>query len=177
MNLRNQKVKSALDRLVDIYKRRPSTALTSPSITSVLEDGAECKISDGVHEVIADLPKEMGGNGNTPSPGFYARAGIAACVSMGIKMLSLRAGYEFRTIKVQVETDFDDRGIYSLADCKVSPLETRVNIQVDCDLDDAELNEFIQHVLDHDTWFVALRDSQSVKATISNVALPKAEGE
>ena len=163
----NLAIKSALDRMVDVYQKKPYIAQSTSAITGVVEDGLACRITDGNLTVTADLPEVMGGNDTGPTPGFYARAGLAGCVSMGIKMMGARAGHNFRSVRVHVENDFDDRAIYGLCDTTAAPVETRVGIEIDSDLDDSELRAFVEDVLEHDTWFVALRDSQSVKTQIN----------
>ena len=163
----NNLIKSALDRLVNVYRKRPDFARSTEVITGTVNGGLACTISDGSHEVRADMPQTMGGTGTGPSPGYYARAGIAGCISIGIKMQAARAGYDFRSIQVDVETDFDDRAFYDLADCSAAPLETRLTIVVECDLEAGQLETFIAGVLERDTWYLALRDAQSVKTRIS----------
>ena len=163
----NLAIKSALDRMVDVYQKKPQTARSTSAITGLVEDGLACTISDGNLTVVADLPGAMGGNDSGPTPGFYARAGIAGCVSMGIKMMGAHAGHDFRSVKVTVETDFDDRAMFGLCDDTAAPIETRVGIEVDSDLDEAELKAFVEDVLEHDTWFLGLRDRQLVKTQIN----------
>ena len=165
----NTLIKAALDRLVDVYQKRPDFARSTAAISGTVEDGLTCTISDGSHEVIADMPEAMGGVGAGPTPGFYARAGIAGCISIGIKMQAARAGYEFRSVRVGVETDFDDLAFYKLGGSSAAPLESRLTIEVDCDLDAEQLESFIADVLERDSWFLALRDAQSVKTCISAI--------
>jgi uncharacterized OsmC-like protein len=164
---RNHTIKVALDRLVDAYKQRPSFAESTASVTARVEDGLTCTISDDHHTVISDLPEIMGGENAGPTPGFYARAGIAGCVSIGIKMMAARAGHDFRKVSVDVEMDFDDRPVYGLCAGSAAPLETRVKVDVECDLLEDDASAFILDVLEHDTFFLGLRDAQSVKTIIT----------
>lgn len=169
----NNTIKAALDRLADVYRKKPSTALSTCSVVGTIEKGTLCRVTDGVHEIVTDLPKPMGGGDAGPTPGYFARAGLAGCVAIGIKMQAARAGYLFRSINVQVETDFDDRAFYGLGDKPAAPLETRLAIEIDSDLDEETLSEFVNDVLDRDTWFVALRDAQAVKASIASTMSDK----
>ena len=162
----NNALKAALARLAEVYRKKPSAALSTCSVVGTIEKGTLCRITDGTHNVVTDLPEPMGGEDAGPSPGFFARAGLAGCVAIGIKMQAARAGYELRSINVQVETDFDDRAFYGLGDKPAAPLETRLAIKIDSDLDEDTLSAFVNDVLDRDTWFVALRDAQRVKASI-----------
>jgi uncharacterized OsmC-like protein len=162
----NNTIKAALDRLAGVYRKKPATALSTCSVAGIIEKGMLCRITDGAHDVVTDLPEPMGGEDAGPTPGFFVRAGLAGCVAIGIKMEAARAGYEFKSINVQVETDHDDRAFYGLGDKSAAPLETRLAIKIDSDLDEDTLSVFVNDVLDRDTWFVALRDAQRVKASI-----------
>ena len=172
----SSKLKAALDRLVDVYRKKPATAFSSPSVVGTIKEGTVCRVTDGVHEVKTDLPEAMGGDGAGPSPGYYARAGLAGCVAIGIKMQAARAGMLFRCIRVQIQNDFDDRAFYGFGDNTPAPLETRFVIEIDSDLDEATLSEFVNDVLNRDTWYVALRDAQTVKASIGSMSSEKAGG-
>ena len=171
----NNAIKAALSRLAEVYRKKPSTALSTSSVVGTIEKGTLCRITDGAHNVVTDLPEPMGGEDAGPSPGFFARAGLAGCVAIGIKMEAARAGYEFRSINVQVETDFDDRAFYGLGDKPAAPLETRLTIKIDSDLDEDTLSVFVNDVLDCDTWYVALRDAQRIKASIVSTMSDKSE--
>jgi hypothetical protein len=82
-------------------------------------------------------------------------------------MMAARAGHDFRKVSVNVEMDFDDRRVYGLCAGSAAPLQTRVNIDVECDLSEDEASAFIRDVLEHDAWFLGLRDAQSVKTIIT----------
>ena len=163
----NIEIKSAVDRLVEVYEKRPQTALSSVSASGEINEGLTCRITDGAHAVDADLPEIMGGADAGPTPGFYARAGVIGCVAIGLKMMAARAGHDFRSIKVDIETDFDDRATYGLCNATAAPLETRLTIEIDSDLAEPDLKAFVEDVLSRDTWFLALRDAQAVKTEIT----------
>ncbi len=167
----NKKLKETLDRVADVYRKKPSTALSTSRVVGRIEGGTVCRITDGVHDIVADMPEAAGGEDAGPTPGYFARAGLAGCVAIGIKMEAARSGILFKSINVQVETDFDDRAFYGLGDRPAAPLETRLVIEIDSDLDEEKLSGFVNDVLERDTWFLALRDAQTVKAdTVSTTS-------
>ena len=89
-------------------------------------------------------------------------------------MLAARAGHDFRRVRVRVENDFDDRATFGFGENTAAPIETRVSIEVDCDLDEGELEEFVEDVLEHDTFYLALRDAQTVRTRIESLAAGEA---
>ena len=163
----NQKIKSALDRMVDVFEKRPEAAHCTLAASGTVEDGLKCTVTDGTHTAVMDLPVIMGGEGAGPSPGFHARAGIVGCVAIGIKMMAARAGLALQSVNVGVETDFDDGAPFGLCNKTAAPLETRVSIQVESDAPEDEVSAFIEDVLTRDTWFLALKEAQSVKTSIT----------
>jgi len=165
---RDISIKEALDRVAEVYRKKPATALSTSSVVGRVEDGLVCRITDGDQEVVADLPEIMGGDDAGPTPGFFARAGLAGCVAMGIKMEAAQSGIQCKSVSVQVETDFDDLAFYSLGDKSAAPLETRLVIEIDSDLDEESLSELVNELLERDTWFLALRDAQTVKTSIAS---------
>jgi len=76
------------------------------------------------------------------------------------------ANLVFDTISVDIETDFDDGATLGLGKGNAAPLETRLVIRVETDIPESEVDILIERVLDHDPWFLALRDVQSVKTNV-----------
>ncbi|MDT8341103.1 MAG: OsmC family protein [Longimicrobiales bacterium] len=113
-----------------------------------------------------DMPPIMGGGGLGPTPGFYARAGVAGCVSIGIKQTAVMAGVDFRRVTVDVETDFDDGAALGIGDRSAAPLETRLTIRIETGEAESDVRALVTRALEMDPWFLALRDAQSVAARI-----------
>lgn len=167
---RDHDIKEALDRLISIYERRPEVALDTVKAEGVLEDGMTCRVTAGSHTAVMDLPQTMGGDDAGPTPGFFARAAIVGCVSMGIKMGAVRAGLSLSSIKVKIETDFDDRAVYGLCDKTAAPLETRLLIEIESELPQSDIEALVEDVLTRDPWYLALKDAQVVSTKVKATA-------
>lgn len=61
---------------------------------------------------------------------------------------------------VEVETDTDSLAIFGMGGGNAGPLDTR--IMIDSDEPDAQIDALVNQVLPTDTWFLALRDAQTV---------------
>ena len=114
-----------------------------------------------------DLPTIMGGEDSGPTPGFFARAGIAGCVSIGLKQLLINEGVEVTAITLDIETDFDDAASMGIGENSAAPLETRLNIRIESEAPEAQLRPLVDRLLKMDPWFLALRDAQSVKVALT----------
>jgi len=160
---KDSRIRDAQNRVKDVFKKRQQKALSTNHATAVIKDGLTCTFTQGDLSAVMDMPEIMGGDAAGPTPGFFARAGIAGCVSMGIKQTAVMAGIVFDTVTVDIETDFDDGAAMGLGEASAAPLETRLAIRINTNLPEPEVSALIEKALGMDPWFLALRDVQNVK--------------
>ncbi|MGH9276236.1 MAG: OsmC family protein [Acidimicrobiales bacterium] len=81
-----------------------------------------------------DMPAAVGGGGAVPSPGWFLRAAVAACVSSLATMRAAQLGWTGFSCVVEVDSESDDRGILGL-DPSVpgGPLSMRIGLQMAAD--------------------------------------------
>lgn len=160
------RIREAQKRYLNALERQPQLARNTYKASATIEDGFICKFSQGERGMVMDMPKIMGGEDEGPTPGFFARASITGCVSMGIKQLAVMEGLVIGSITVDIETDFVDGATLGFGEDSAAPLETRLFIHVDTDVPESEVTTLIDRVLEMDPWFLALRDAQSVKTNV-----------
>ena len=161
---KDSRIRNAQQRVVEVFTKRPQQALSTNYANATITDGLTCTFTQGEHSAVMDMPEIMGGDDTGPTPGFYARAGIAGCVSMGIKQTAVMAGAIFDSVAVDIETDFNDGAMMGIgAGTSAAPLETRLAIRIKADLPESEISAIVEKALGMDPWFLALRDAQSVK--------------
>lgn len=160
---KTERTKQALMRVIGIFEKRPDKTRSTNHATASIKDGFVCNFTQGNQNAVMDMPPVMGGDDAGPTPGFYARAGIAGCVSIGIKQAAVLADLEFEQVTVDIETDFDDSAIFGLGTQSAAPLETRLSIRIETTEPEAVVNKLIDEVLERDPWFLALREAQSAK--------------
>jgi uncharacterized OsmC-like protein len=162
---RDAQIREAQNTVIARMQSDLAPARSTIRTTGSVGEGLACHVSQGRFDAILDLGKGMGGDCAGPSPGFFARAAIAGCVAIAVKMLAAREGVRFETVDVAVETDFDDAALFGLGDGSAAPLETRVLIDVATTADDAVARDIVARALTMDPWFIALRDPQVLVAS------------
>lgn len=160
---KDSRIRDAQNRVIDVFKKKQQMALSTNHATAIIKDGLTCTFTQGELSAVMDMPEIMGGDATGPTPGFFARAGIAGCVCMGIKQAAVMAGIDFDTVTVDIETDFDDGAAMGLGVASAAPLETRLVIRINTKLPEPEVSALIEKALSMDPWFLALRDAQRVK--------------
>jgi uncharacterized OsmC-like protein len=163
---RDDDIGSAQERIISIFKRKPSAALSSAKASGRLDEGLHCTVSSGQLDVKMDMPKELGGDASAPTPGFFIRAGLIGCVAIGIKMTAAREGVRLESVDVDVEMDFDDAAIFGLGDNTAAPLETRLTITLESPAPWVAVEEMARRALATDPYYLAFRDAQRVNFTL-----------
>jgi len=70
-----------------------------------------------------DLPRELGGGEDGPSPGWLLRAGLAACLATCIAAVAAREGIELTALEVEARSRSDVRGLFELPDAGGAPVD------------------------------------------------------
>ncbi|MCV6593965.1 MAG: OsmC family protein [Silicimonas sp.] len=159
----SQSAKDAIQRVIEVFRKRPEAAKSTAAGRCRLEEGLACAYVQDGETANMDMPQVMGGDEAAPTPGFYARAGLAGCVAIGIKQTAILEGLTLESVTVEVETDFDNGAMYGLGEASAAPLETRLAIGIESAEAPGALTALVDKALSRDPWFLALRGAQSVK--------------
>jgi uncharacterized OsmC-like protein len=63
------------------------------------------EIKAGEHYLISDEPEVSGGDDQGPDPILITLGGLAACITMTVRMYTERKGWKFDKLRVDVETE------------------------------------------------------------------------
>ncbi|WP_225583176.1 OsmC family protein [Pseudoxanthomonas sp. PXM02] len=111
-------INAALQRAVAVFTRRPDKGLHDDVSARAQWDGGmrvTATHASGVR-IGTDMPAELGGGGELPSPGWYFRAGIAACATTAIAMVAAEQGIVLDRLDVEVGSRTDTRGLLGMRD-------------------------------------------------------------
>ena len=117
-----------------------------------VEEGLRVRVEGTAGEVlITDMPGGVGGGGSAPSPGWYLRAAVAACVTSLAVMRAAQLEIEGFACEVAVDSESDDYGILGLdPSVPAGPLTMRINLQVSADGNGSDVvAEVAQWAIDH----------------------------
>src|SRR5438552_6294643 len=123
---------NALSQAVDYLREHRSEARYADSAaTAVLGDGLRVTVTgpDGA-SLTTDMPKSIGGHGESPSAGWFLRAAQASCLATLIGMEAARAGVSLRRVEVVVDSESDDFGILGIDESvSAGPLTSRAAVR------------------------------------------------
>lgn len=154
-------------RAISVYTKRPETARIVNRGSALVRDGLSCLYEQDGHQICLDMPNAIGGGGEGPTPGFFARAAICGCVAIGIKMTATREGIALEAVNVGIEQDWDNRGVLAMDGVYPAPSDTRIAIEITSSEPEAAVEDMVQRALASDPWLLAFRDAQPVHTSVS----------
>lgn len=101
--------------------------------TARITSGLRAEVTGpGGESLRTDMPRGIGGTATAPSPGWFLRGAVAACVASLIAIRAAATGQALLSIEVQVDSESDDRGILGLDDAvPAGPLSTRIEVTLE----------------------------------------------
>ncbi|MGB3244466.1 MAG: OsmC family protein [Sulfitobacter sp.] len=161
-NASNEDIRVAQDKVIARLAADPASALTTNVLTARVGEGLTCAVEQGKFSTVMDLGPAMGGAARGPGPGFFAKAGLAGCVAIAVKMTAAREGIDIRSVDLRLETDSDDLALFGIGDNSAAPLETRIMLEVKSSAADGVIEALVARVLECSPWFLAFRDPRNV---------------
>ncbi len=162
-----EEIRAKQARVIKVFESRPEAAFSTKAASAVVGDGLRCHFTQDDETAVMDMPEIMGGTGTGPTPGFFARAGIAGCLGIGIKISAIHAGLDLKSVAVDIETDFDDGAMFGLGENSAAPLETRLAVTITSDEPEEAVRALVDRAMEQDPWFLALRDAQKVVTDVT----------
>ena len=126
-------IRAALEAAGAYLAEHPDQAryTDSPATASVAHDLRVRVVGPNGETLTTDMPAAVGGGGAAPSPGWFLRAAVAACVTSLAVMRAAQLGIEGFSCEVEVDSESDDRGILGLdASVPGGPLSMRVGVRM-----------------------------------------------
>ncbi|HVY87472.1 MAG TPA: OsmC family protein [Hyphomonadaceae bacterium] len=163
----DMQIRTALDRAASMITDKPSIGQRVYSSLAIVEDGLACRVTEKNHDLVADLPRSMGGSDAGPSPSVLLRAALSSCIAMGVKMWAARKGVAIQRVEVNVQTDVDARGQFGVADAIAAGFEdVRVSIRLQSDADAKALQEIVDTSLRYSPLMDAFKRSHTIATNV-----------
>ena len=129
-------IRTAIEGASAYLTEHPEEAAYTDSLaTARVVGGLHVRVEGPTGEVLeTDMPAAVGGAASAPSPGWFLRAAVAACVTSLATMRAAQLGLSGFACEVEVDSESDDRGILGL-DLSVpgGPLSMRVGLRMAAD--------------------------------------------
>ena len=171
----DEQIRTALGRTRRAIELRPSIALGTMKTSTRLEDGVKCLSRNGDWSFEIDEPSSVGGDNSAPSPGVYGLGALTGCIAMAVKNQAVMSNVSVTAVEVNVEADYDDRGVYDMDGVLPGFTEFRLFINVDSTASHEKISEIVESALKTDTWFAVFTNSQKISTDLTVATRQTAE--
>lgn len=168
-------IRASILRARDAFDRRPAAALQEDSAaTATWEGGLATRLLHPSSPALGtDLPGALGGGGANPSPGWYFRAGLAACTASSIAMEAALRGITLGRLAVTAHSESDARGMLGTEDVPAGPLRFWLEVAVAApDASPAQLRDLVACAAARSPMAQAVRSPVAVELSIDGDRQP-----
>lgn len=173
-------IADAMQRAVSVFTRRPDKGLHDDvSARARWQDDTRVVTTHATGATVeSDMPVELGGTGDRPSPGWFFRAGIAACATTAIAMVAAEQGVALERLEVEVGSRSDARGLLGMRDVEGMPVDAGpASMQVEVVLhapgvDAVRLNALVAEGLRRSPMQSALSGPPPIRVAVSVAGRP-----
>lgn len=127
----------ALQRAETVLRRRPDMGLHDDAPATARWEGGMRVVSSHANgtQVQTDMPQELGGTGDTVTPGWLFRAGLASCTTTRIAIAAAREGIELQALELRASSRSDTRGILGMQEANgdlisAGPRDVQLHVRI-----------------------------------------------
>ncbi len=168
------RLRKVFERNVAAFTKRPSAAKLTGAITVRTAGGKTCEIEGDGWRFTADLPEIQGGNGEGPTPGYFASAALGTCLAMGFATAFANKGVPLNGAEIRIESDFDYRGALGIStDVPVGLLEMRYFVEIDSDASEQDILTALDMAEKHSPFFNTFSNPLKITRRQVNIRRPE----
>jgi uncharacterized OsmC-like protein len=137
------KIKEKFERNEKALSLKPSIGLGKGISTIRITDGLQCQIKEGNWELKTDMPEQIGGTGNAPSPGILGRAAFGSCLATGYMLWASKLDISINELEIIVEADYDDGALFGTSIKPAGYKEVHYSIKISSPNSHEEIEDFL----------------------------------
>ncbi len=168
-------IAQAMQRAVSVFTRRPDMGLHDDVSAQAHWQGGMRVVAAHASgaEISTDMPVELGGTGDRPSPGWFFRAGIAACATTAIAMVAAEQGVALDRLEVEIGSRTDTRALLGMsgadgARIAAAPASMQIGIALHAPgVDAARLQALVDEALRRSPMQGALAGQPPIRVVVS----------
>lgn len=142
-------IKDAFERNRKAVELRPQKG-KGTAVTKVrLFDGTTCEVKHKHWTFKVDIGESEGGNDAGPGPGILERGALGSCLAIAYSQHAAVMGIPLDKVEVDVESDFDARGMFGIDDRPPGFEELRYKVYIESPASKDEVQKVIDKADKH----------------------------
>jgi len=163
----SEEIKEAFERNQKAVKLCPSLAKSKVTTKVHLIDGTTCLVEHKHWKFKVDIGKSEGGNDAGPGPGILERGALGSCLAIAYSQRAAILGIPITRLEIDVESDFDARGMLYLSDDPPGFEALRYKVHVESPAPEEKIRELIEEADKHSPVLDDFRRALPVESEIT----------
>lgn len=168
-------VREYLNRNRRALEMRPGTGQGTVKTKVELLEGLRCEVMEGPFRMVVDSGQKKGAEPTAVNPGVLGRASLASCLAIAYAMWAAILEVPVEGIAVDLETDYDARGIYGVDDTvSAAYKEARYTVTLRTGAPEEDVARLVEAAEHHCTFLQVWKHPQK---TVRELRVERPEGE
>ena len=126
-------------RVTKALELKPAMGIGTGISIARISNGLSCQIKEGEWELNADMPVQVGGTANAPTPGVLGRAALGSCLAIGYMIWAAKLEVPIDNLEVEIQADWDDGGTFGTSEVKPGYSDVRYSVRVESQATEEEI--------------------------------------
>lgn len=159
-------IKEKFERNAKALTLKPNLGLDTGYSVTRISNGLSCEINEGNWTLKSDMPKQIGGNAQAPSPGVLGRAALGSCLATGYMLWASKLDIPIESLEIHLEADYDDGALFASSNAFPGYSEVRYTVKVNSQKSLEEIEKFLDKAEQHSPYLDVFSRAQNCKRNI-----------
>lgn len=132
-------IKAAFERNEQALKKQPQLGQKTGKVAVRSIEGLACEIESGPWKFKADMPTQVGGEAQAPTPGLYEAGALGSCIAIMAKMWAAKLNVPIDKLDIEVEFNADTRFLFDVDNTPAYWSAISYHISVESDAPEADI--------------------------------------
>jgi len=164
------RIKTTSDRNAKAVELRPRLGRGTAVTTVRLQEGFSCEVEEGKWRFTVGMSEKSGGIDNGPNPGVIGRGALGSCLALSYAMWAARLDVPIANLEVEVQADYDARGMYGVGDVPPGYERLRWIVTVGSDAPQDVVMRMLDEADSHCDFLHVFRHPQDVRREVRLLA-------
>lgn len=142
-------IREKLKRSIRAMELRNSVGRGTAATRCRIVDGLMCEVEEGPWRMTVDMSETSGGQGRGPNPGVLGRGALASCLAISYRMYASLRGVPLDSVAVEVQADYDSRGLLGVGDVPSGYQAIRYVVEVESEAPESDVMTVIEEAEEH----------------------------
>lgn len=163
------RIKDKFERNEKVLTLKPVMGLGKGVSTIKITDGLQCEIEEGNWKLKTDMPEQVGGENNAPTPGVLGRAAFGSCLATGYMMWASKLNIVVESLEIKVEADYDDGAIFGTSNAPAGYSEVKYFVKIKSPNSKEEIENFLNEADKHSPYLDVFSRAQNCKREVEYI--------